>query len=175
MNVRKLWGIGPKTAERLKEMKITTVKQLSQTKQDKLIEEFGSWGHNMHLMSKGKDDSEVEENYEVKSIGRQTTFQEDTKDEKKIFGALEKLSERTHKELKESGFFYKTITITARFEDFDTHTSAKSTTVATDSLEKMKETAKSLMKKYLKDRRKIRLVGVRVSKLSEKESQKKLL
>ena len=70
MNVRKLWGIGPKTAEILKEMGIETVKQLSKAKQDKLIEEFGSFGHEMHLMSKGIDESEVEESFEIKSIGR---------------------------------------------------------------------------------------------------------
>jgi nucleotidyltransferase/DNA polymerase involved in DNA repair len=39
----------------------------------------------------------------------------------------------------------------------------------------MKEIAKELIKPYLKDRRKIRLVGVRVSKFSEKEAQKQLV
>ncbi len=175
MGVRKLWGIGPKTEEKLNEMGIKTIKQLSKTKQDKLIKEFGSMGHSMHLMSKGIDESKVEEKEGVKSISRLKTFQEDTKDEKKIFSTMDKLAEDVHKEIKERELFYKTITITARFEDFDTRTSAKSMKVATDSIQTIKDIARELMKKYLKDKRKIRLLGVRVSKLSEKEAQKKLV
>lgn len=175
MDVRKLRGVGPKTKEALNEIGIKTVKDLSSTKQEKLIEGFGSFGHELHLMSKGKDDSEVEESYEIKSIGRQTTFQEDTKDEKVILNTIDKLAEETHEELKQNKLFFKTVAVVARFEDFDTHTSAKTLAVATDSADQIKETAKSLMKKYLGDRRKIRLVGVRVSKFSEKEAQKQLV
>jgi DNA polymerase IV (DinB-like DNA polymerase) len=175
MNVRKLWGIGPKTAEALKEMGIETVRQLSKAKQGDLISKFGSFGHEMHLMSKGIDESEVEEKEGVKSISRLKTFEEDTKDKERIFGLIDSLSERVHAELKESGLFYKTLTLTVRFEDFDTHTSAKSIAVATDSLDKMKETAKELIKPYLDDRRKIRLIGVKVSRFSEKEAQRQLV
>jgi len=175
MNVRKLWGIGPKTAEALKEMGIETVRQLSKAKQDRLIDEFGSFGHEMHLMSKGIDESEVEESYEIKSIGRQVTFQKDTKDKKIIFDTIDSLAKETHAELKEEKLFYKTVTLTVRFEDFDTHTSAKSIKIATDSLEMIKGMAKELIAPYLKDKRKIRLLGVRVSKLSEKEAQKQLV
>lgn len=175
MEVRKLWGIGPKTEEKLNEMGIKTVKDLSRTKQDKLIEEFGSLGHDMHLTSKGIDESEVRERREAKSIGKQTTFQEDTNDRKRILETLGKLAETVHKELKDEGLFCRTVTITVRFEDFDTHTSAKSMKVATDSLKAIKEAASDLMKKYLKDKRKIRLVGVKASRFSEKEEQKQLV
>ena len=126
-------------------------------------------------MSKGKDDREVEESSEIKSIGRQITFQEDTKDDKLISITLDSLAEETHAELKQNKLFFKTVTVVARFEDFDTHTSAKSMPVATDSIAKIKDTAKELMKKYINDRRKIRLIGVRVSKFSEKEAQKQLV
>lgn len=175
MDVRKLRGVGPKTEQALKDMKIKTVKELSGTKQDKLIESFGNFGHTLHLMSKGKDDGKVEENNEVKSIGRQITFQQDTKDNKLVSITLDSLAEEVHAELKQNKLFFKTITIVARFEDFDTHTSAKSIPVATDSINKIKTTAKGLMKKYLEDRRKIRLIGIRVSKFSGKEAQKKLV
>jgi DNA polymerase IV (DinB-like DNA polymerase) len=175
MDVRKLQGVGPKTEQALEKMGIKTIKQLSATKQDKLIEKFGSFGHDLHLMSKGKDEREVEESYEIKSIGRQITFQEDTKDEKLISITLDSLAEEVHAEVKQNKLFFKTVTVVARFGDFDTHTSAKSMPVATDSISKIKDTAKDLMKKYIKDRRKIRLIGVRVSKFSEKEAQKQLV
>ena len=175
MKVRNLVGVGPKTEEALKEMGIETVKQLSKTKQDKLIKTFGSFGHDLHLMSKGKDDREVEESYEIKSIGRQITFQQDTKDEKLVSITLDSLVEEVHTDLKQKKLFFKTVTIVVRFEDFDTHTSAKSIPVATDNINKINGIAKELMKKYLEDRRKIRLIGVRLSKFSEKESQKRLV
>lgn len=175
LDVRKLGGVGPKTEQALKEIGIKTIGEISRTKQDRLIEEFGSFGHELHLMSKGIDESEVEEILEIKSIGRQTTFQEDTKNKKHIFDTTDKLAEETHAELKTEKLFYKTVTVTVRFEDFDTHTSAKTIKVATESLEAMKNMAKELIIPYLKDRRKVRLVGVRVSKLSEKEAQKQLI
>ncbi len=175
LGVRKLLGVGPKSEEALKEMGIKTVRQLAKTKQAKLIDAFGSFGHDLHLMSKGIDESEVEEVYEIKSIGRQTTFQEDTKDRNLIFKTIDMLAKGTHEELKQEKLFYKTVTLTARFEDFDTHTSAKSIKIATDNFETMKKTAKELIKPYLNDKRKIRLIGVRVSKFSEKEAQKQLI
>ena len=85
------------------------------------------------------------------------------------------LAVETHSELKENKLFFKTVTVTARFEDFDTHTKAKSMKIASDSLKVIKDSAKELIEPYLQDRRKIRLVGVRISRFAEKEAQKQLV
>lgn len=174
MKVRKLWGVGPKTEEKLNEMGVKTIKDLSKTKQDILIKEFGSLGHDLHLMSKGKDNSEVKEKEGIKSLGRETTFQEDISDGKIVLDEIVSLCERTHKLLEKENLFFRTVTVRIRFEDFETHTSSKTIPLASTSLNKMISVAEELAKKYIKDKRKIRLVGVRLSKFSQKEEQKVL-
>ncbi len=175
LSVRKIHGIGPKTQERLKELGIETVSQLSKASQEMLIQEFGSHGHEMHLLSKGIDTSEVAEKEGIKSISRLRTFEQDTKEEKQVFSMIESLASMVHDELSQRGLFYKTVTLTVKFEDFDVHSAAKSMKVGVNSMEGIAESAKELARQYLLDRRKIRQVGIRLSSFADKENQKQLV
>ena len=54
---------------------------------------FGVWGARLHESANGIDNSEVIEEYETKSIGRDTTFEEDADDEEQILRVLDELAE----------------------------------------------------------------------------------
>ena len=77
LQVRKIPGVGPKTERRLKELKIETVSDLASMKPEVLTRLFGVWGTRLHEFANGIDHSEVREEYETKSIGRDTTFERD--------------------------------------------------------------------------------------------------
>lgn len=65
---------------------------------------FGVWGARLYEFATGIDNSEVIEEYETKSIGRDTTFEKDVDDAKQIFQVLDGLSEEVHEDVIANGF-----------------------------------------------------------------------
>jgi DNA polymerase IV (archaeal DinB-like DNA polymerase) len=165
LEVRKIPGIGPKTEKALLELKIETIKDLASMKPEVLTRFFGVWGARLHEFANGIDNREVLEEYETKSIGRDTTFEKDMDDEMQILRVLDELAEEVHADVIANGFKFKTITIRIRYEHFDTHTSSKSLPFPTNDLDILRNNAKRLIAPFLRRSKKIRLIGVRVSNL----------
>jgi len=165
LNVRKIPGVGPKTEERLKDLKIETIGDLAAINPEHLTRLFGVWGSRLHEYSNGIDYSEVREDYETKSIGREVTFEKDADDKGQILGILDELAEEIQSELIDNGFRFKTVTIKIRYEHFDTYTRAKSLSFPTNDLEILRNNAKRLIDAFLRSNRKVRLIGLRVSTL----------
>jgi DNA polymerase IV (DinB-like DNA polymerase) len=172
--VRKLLWVGRKTEQKLKLMGIKTIGDLAKCDPTVLAEAFGSIGTQLYLMANGIDRSEVEEKSKIKSISRDTTFEEDISDFNIVLKTLEKLSEEIHKELLEQQLYFRTVTVRVRYEDFETHTHSKTIPFITNRLQDLEKTAKELIQTYLKPERKIRLVGLRVSNFTSAEKQKTL-
>jgi DNA polymerase IV (archaeal DinB-like DNA polymerase) len=123
----------------------------------------------------GLDLSEVAENEEAyKSISRSSTFKEDTNDPIKIAGYLDMLAESVHKSLVKHRFLYKVVTIRVRYDDFSTYTRSKTVTVWTSDIFVIKRTAILLLAEFI-GRQKIRLVGVGVSRLRERDQRQTLI
>lgn len=163
LKVRKIPGVGPKTDRRLRELKIETVGDLATVNPEVLTRLFGVWGARLHEFANGIDFSQVIEEYETKSIGREVTFEQDADDRELILSVLDELAEDIHREVIDNAFRFKTITIKVRYQHFDTHTRAKSLLFPTNDMEILKNNAKRLIEPYLRDNKKIRLIGLRVS------------
>ncbi|MGB9841767.1 MAG: DNA polymerase IV [Candidatus Bathyarchaeales archaeon] len=173
--VRKLLWVGRKTEAKLKAMGISTIGDLARYDPAVLTERFGVMGTQMHLMARGIDRSEVEPRTEAKSISHETTFEEDTADAGKVLAALDALSEAVCREAINQNYFFKTVTVKLRYENFETHTRSKTLAFMTNRPQDLKKTAKDLLQPYLRSDRKIRLIGVRVSNLVEGAKQKTLV
>ncbi len=165
LKVRSLPGVGPKTEERLKELNIETVGDLASVNPEGLSRLFGIWGQRLYEYANGIDNSEVIEEYQTKSIGRDITFEVDVDDEEQIFRVLDDLAEDIHEDVIANGFKFKTITIRIRYQHFDTHVHSKSLPFPTNDLDILMNSAKRLMAPFLRGRKKVRLVGLRVSNL----------
>jgi DNA polymerase IV (DinB-like DNA polymerase) len=164
---RKLPGIGPKTDAVLKGMGITTIGQLRKLRKDQLVGMFGKWGATMWEYARGIDDSPLVEEWEPKSIGRQVTFEKDTRDKHLLYGTLDGIAKEIQEQLLADNYLYRTVTLIVRYENFDTHDKSKSLKEPTGDITIALEKAKELLKPFLeKDDRKIRLIGLRVSKLA---------
>jgi nucleotidyltransferase/DNA polymerase involved in DNA repair len=120
------------------------------------------------------DKSEVEEQRQIKSISRDTTFPEDTADFHQVLNTLDKLAEEVHNDLIKQQLLFRTVTVRVRYENFETHTHSKTLPFITNRLQDIQKTAKELIQAYLKPERKIRLIGVRVSNFISAEKQKTL-
>jgi len=165
LNVRKIPGVGPKTERILKEANIETDSDLASAKPEMLTRLFGVWGVRLHEFAQGIDSSEVVEEYETKSIGRDTTFEKDADDEARILQVLDELAEEVHEDVSANGFKFKTITVRVRYQHFDTHTRSKSLLFPTNDLNILRNNAKRLIAPFLRGNKKIRLIRVRVSNL----------
>jgi len=175
LDIDKLLWVGKKTARKLNKLGIKTIGDLANYDPSVLVEKFGVIGTQLYLFAQGIDRSEVGLRGVVKSIGRNVTFEKDTSDWGFVFQTLDKLCEEVYKEVKQYNFLFKTVTITVRYENFETHTHSKTLPFLTNRLSDFEKTAHELMQPYLRRERKIRLIGTRVSSLVSGEKQKKLV
>ena len=93
--VRKLWGVGPATADRLSRLGATTVEQLRSLSGNELVGLLGNaWGGQLHRLARGVDEREVSSERETKSVSVEDTYPHDLMDRPAIRAALTELAER---------------------------------------------------------------------------------
>ena len=166
--VRKLWGIGPKTETYLKGMGTETIGALASLSLDTLVDKFGSsYGNYLYHASRGIDDSLLVTHWEPKSISRETTFQKDVMNWQFIAKTLAELTREVVTDMKENGFKARTVTVKIRFSDFETLTRAHTIPQSTDTEGEIRKAAFACLKR-VDLKKKVRLVGVRVSHLEGK-------
>jgi DNA polymerase IV (DinB-like DNA polymerase) len=170
MPVTKIPGIGKKTEKTLKSMGIETIRNLRTYDVRKLVSGFGKWGHQMHDLACGIDESEVKEDFTVKSVGRELTFDEDTSDPRVILDSIDALAGETIAALIETGYLFRTVSVKVRFEDFDTHTRARSIGFMSSDLKLVADILKELVSEFIGEK-KIRLIGVRLSNLRKADTR----
>src|ERR1700694_1639344 len=123
--VRKIPGIGKVTERALHALGIETVQQIAEVPQDKLEKIFGQWGTALYRKARGGDSYEFVVDAEPKSISQNHTFNEDTDDSAALNAVLSHLSQKACKRLREAGLATRTLTLTIRYEGFETHTRSK--------------------------------------------------
>ena len=164
--VNRIAGVGRKTNQRLEVLGVRTIGDLAAFPRDRLHDLFGSWADHMWSVAHGVDDSPVKEWLgPPKSIGSETTFDEDTRDPETIQAVVQDLIDSVHPQLEQEGLVYRTVGVKVRFEDFETHTAAKSLRVHTRDKEPIAEQTRAMLRPFLEDGRKVRLVGVRLAGL----------
>lgn len=166
--VRKLWGVGPKTEAYLNSLGINTIGEIAAVSLENLIGPFGdSYGSYLYEASRGIDESPLVTHWEPKSSSRETTFQNDTDNWQTIAKTMAGLAREVSEDLRHSGYVGKTVTLKIRFEDFKTYTRAKTMDEFTDSYETVKRAAFEALKR-IELKKKVRLIGVKVSGLKKK-------
>jgi DNA polymerase-4 len=74
--VRKIWGVGPKSAEKLAKDGIHTCGDLQRFTLPELVRRSGKWGEDLYHLCRGQDDRPVEPNQIRKSISNESTYSE---------------------------------------------------------------------------------------------------
>jgi len=93
--VRRIWGVGPKSATKLTEMGIETCGQLQELNQTELAQAFGSFGLELYKLCRGIDERPVEPNRVRKTLSNESTYSKDLT----TLEACEQALDRQHKEL----------------------------------------------------------------------------
>jgi DNA polymerase-4 len=166
--ISRLPGIGPKTEPKLKSLGIDTIGKLSAFPLKALKSHFGASGEVLQRFARGIDEREVEPPAAAKSISRETTFAEDTKDSKMLESTLRYLGERVGADLRRQNKRARCVTLKLRYSDFSTITRRRTLNQSTDSDQLIFETGQKLLKKALAgEKRPVRLVGIGVAELVE--------
>jgi len=166
LDIKELPGIGLKTAERLRKLKVNIIKELRRLSKEKLQNLFGKVGLHIYEKARGINKEPVSSDEIIKSIGKEHTFDIDTRDPEMIFGIFEEIIKMVHQELLNNEFSFKTITVICRYSGFETHTKSKTLEKETQNLEILESESKKLLLKFLVEKQKlIRLIGLRLSSL----------
>ena len=165
--VQELWGVGPKTAERLARLGIRTIGELAAQPQDDLMRRFGKNGADLSLRAQGIDARPVETEYEVKSISRETTFAQDVSDSQTLHWTLRTLADSVGRRLRRAGLSGTTVKLKLRWSDFTTLTRQVTLGEPTDQDGAIYEAALRLFEQAWEHGRPVRLLGVGVSGLEE--------
>jgi DNA polymerase-4 len=163
---RLLW-VGPKTTARLAEIGVGTIADLRAVPLEKLQETFGpSWGESLYYTARGVDESPLTTSWEPKSMSHEVTFETDTSDIDVVRSTLARFARYLSRELKESRYVARTVTVKVRLKPFSTHTHQRTLEASIASSKEILAEALSLLEETELDRP-VRLVGLRVSNLEK--------
>ena len=163
-------GIGPKTAERLEYLGITTLGQLAATPEETLAEGFGTrMGPWLRRRAHFEDDGRVSQERIAVSESRETTFNEDIDDRAEQKAVIRRLTEQLCEGLRKHGRRGRTIAIKVRLADFTTVTRARTIGEHTDAQETVAEVACALLDEY-DPPQPVRLLGVRMASFEDEDA-----
>ena len=161
--VRKLWGIGPKTAERLEAEGVHTIGQLAARPEEWFTQRFGKRGPEIRLMANGQDDHPVVTEREAKSVSAETTLAEDVSDLEELRAIVRRLSERVERHLGGDGLQGRTVTLKLRLADFTTFTRQVTLPSPVWTADQISDVAQAILEREAGPGRWFRLLGVGVS------------
>jgi DNA polymerase-4 len=170
--VQAIWGIGPKSTQKLSDLGVRTIGDLSTLSEKTLNEHFGKYGSELHARSLGIDASPVSNAGVLKSVSNEHTYDHDTRDESTVLKSLRYLCEKVGRRLRKANLSGNVIHIKLRWSDFTTITRQTSLPAVTDQDNLIYTIAVGLFQKaWHEDRLAVRLIGVGVSGLVPAQRQ----
>ena len=171
LDIRKFYGIGKVTAEKMYQKGIFTGKDLKSKSADYLEENFGKSGRSYYYIVRGIHNSEVKPNRTRKSLAAERTFSENLSSEVFMLEKLEQIAEEVSRRLQKSNVSGKTITLKIKYSHFTLQTRSKTLRYYIHDKSMILETAKDLLYKE-KLHNSVRLLGISLSNLN---TEKKLI
>mgnify|MGYP001623675621 CR=1 FL=1 len=170
--VSELFMLGKKSVPKLYKMGIKTIGDLAKKDRQLLIKTFGKHGNMMWEYANGIDNSEVNYKYEKpKCIGNSITLPMDICNIEKLEKVLLGLTEQVTYRLRKSNLVANSVNVQLRTKDFIDTSHQGKLDIATSSTQQIYTKAKALLREMYNEGTFIRLVGVRVDKLEDKEQR----
>lgn len=167
LEIRKFFGVGKVTEKKMQALGIFTGADLKALDKRQLTQYFGRSGDYYYNIARGIDDRPVRAHRERKSMGAETTFEQNLLDKAQIWQTLLGLCERVERALTNKKLQARTVTLKVKYSDFTLNTRSKTSVSAVQNHAHLIQVLPELLKKTEVGRRPIRLIGVSVSSLSK--------
>ncbi|MEL0455161.1 DNA polymerase IV [Flavobacteriaceae bacterium SZ-1-7] len=165
LDIRKFYGVGKVTAEKMYQKGIFTGMDLKQKSLEYLDENFGKSGRYYYHVVRGIHNSEVKPNRIRKSLAAERTFSENLSSEVFMLKKLEHIAEEVSRRLNKSKVSGKTVTLKIKYSDFTLQTRSKTLPYFINDKSIILETAKELLYQD-KLNNSVRLLGISISNLN---------
>ncbi|MDU8884774.1 DNA polymerase IV [Yeosuana sp. MJ-SS3] len=165
LDIRKFYGVGKVTAERMYQLGIFTGKDLKSKSLEYLDEHFGKSGRYYYHVVRGVHNSEVKPNRTRKSLAAERTFNENLSSEIFMLEKLDHIAEEVSRRLKNSKVTGKTVTLKIKYSDFTLQTRSKTLSYYISDKSMVLETAKGLLYQDSLSNS-VRLLGISLSNLN---------
>jgi len=169
-----MWGIGPKTAEKLTSLGIHSIGEILSQPDKKMEEILGKHYHHLKFRLKGIDDRPVTNRTDIQSISNERTYFDFLDSFNAVNIELLKLASSVGERLRKKNLMGKTIRVKIRWAGF--HTITRQTTIkkATNSDAVIHEEAIRLFRACWDNKQKIRLLGIGATNLEPASLQLRL-
>ncbi|WP_242120631.1 DNA polymerase IV [Aestuariivivens sediminicola] len=171
LDIRKFYGVGKVTAERMYQLGIFTGMDLKQKSLDYLDTHFGKAGRYYYEVVRGIHKSEVKPNRTRKSLAAERTFSKNLSSEVFLVDKLNHIADEVSRRLLKGKVSGKTITLKIKYSDFTLQTRSKTLPYFFKDKNTILELSKALLYQE-KLSNSVRLLGVSISNL-KLESDKK--
>ncbi len=175
--IRRLWGIGPRSEQRLHGVGVFTIGQLRRTSLDVLTALFGAQAPELIERAAGIDEREVSVSRGRRSISQVTTFAENLHEIEQLVEVMAGQARRVAEQLAARSCYARTVTIKLRSGGFSTLTRSRMLAGYTRDAEVILRVARELLEDWAGWRQgfAVRLIGVGVSGLAAHPDESELL
>jgi len=161
-----IWGVGRAMQETLEKDGIRAIGQLQKMEKSDLLRRYGSMGSRLYHLSRGEDIRVVSTDDTSKSIGSETTLDNDVSDYDELEALLWSMAQKVSRRAKAQGYGGHTVTLKLKTADFKQRTRATTLEDATQLAHRLFDATKPLLRKEATGT-KFRLIGIALSHLEE--------
>ncbi len=163
--VRRFFGVGPKTAERMAKLDIHTGTDLRAQSEDFLRQHFGKSAGYLFRASRGVDHREVKPNRIRKSVGGERTYGSDLVNDADLEEAIEKIIDIVWNSIEKTGARGRTVTLKAKYADFRQITRSKSLERNVEGKAEFADIGRELLASIMPVENGVRLLGLTLANL----------
>src|SRR5207344_20267 len=144
LEVRRLWGVGPKTGDRLAQLGVRTIGDLAALPEETRVHAIGdAHGRHLHALAWNRDERPVEPELAVKSIGHEETFPTDITDRETLEREVLRMAERVAERLRAARQAGRQLQL--RYRDFRTITRSRTLPEVTNLAADIAAVARALL------------------------------
>ena len=161
--IERMWGVGPKTAPKMREVGLRTLGDVARATDDTLQRILGSWGPQAARLARGEDEREVVPDGTARSIGAEETYEEDLVGAGPVGATLLEHASRIARRLTRADLRARTIVVKVKYADFSLRSRSLTLPEAVQDTDAIHQAALECLARLPLQQHRVRLTGVSVS------------
>jgi len=163
LRVGRLWGVGEATRSALAELGVMKIGDLAGIPEEEVVRKLGRHGGHLHRLARGIDDRDVKPEREIRSMGRENTFDKDLVEILDLRRELLDIATRTAARLRNHRLKGRTVALKVKYADFRLITREVTLSHGIDDGGEIFREALALLEKTEAGKKPIRLLGIYLS------------